>query len=470
MNAGFELTDTIGAIATARGRGAIGIVKISGSRAWAVAEQLFEPRHPGARKNDPPVQDLSRYLQYGWIRHPESGQRIDEVLLARMRAPHTYTGEDVAEINAHGGSQGLAQVLEAVLACGVRLAEPGEFTRRALINGRIDLSQAEAVADLIDARSRKALAIAGRGLEGEVGKRIGALRQRVVDLLAQIEAEIDFGDQIDAESDPKALAAQIGDNVVPVIERWIEHYRQQRGFVEGVKVAAVGRPNVGKSSLINRLIKKERLIVTDVPGTTRDLVDVAITMGDMPLILTDTAGLRDSRDPVESIGIEKTQRYLDECQLILFLMDAADPFGEEDRKICEQLQDRPVVVIFNKMDLLASSVPPALPGCWPKWDGIGISALYDESLEGLERFLLQRMKAEETEGDDDIVPNLRQSRLLENCLQHLQAARERLNDEGELELAAIDLKEALRQLDEILGKGGAEDVLDEVFKRFCIGK
>ena len=460
--------DTIAAIATARGRGAIGIVKISGPDAFAILQRLFRPSAASVSVTGPT--GGSRHLRHGWIRDPRSGELLDEVLAVRMPGPSSYTGEDVAEINGHGGAQVLATLLEAVLAAGARLAEPGEFTRRALLNGRIDLSRAEAVADLIDARSRRALKIARRGLDGELGRQVAALRREVLDVLAGIEAEIDFGDQLETESDPRRVAAGIRDRIAPRVARWITHYDAVKGYLEGFTVAVIGRPNVGKSSIINRLAKRERVIVTDVPGTTRDLVEVGVTLGGMPVTFTDTAGLHESRDPVEIIGIQRTREYLDQCQLVLLMVDAAAGVGEQDLRIGEILATRRVIVVFNKMDLVAQRKVPRLPEKWRGWPAVGISARFDAQFDELEKRLIQELQGVEGEPGGDIVPNLRQRGMLERCLQRLNASVERLEGESAMELASIELTEAVGCLDQILGGATASDVMDQVFQRFCVGK
>jgi len=465
---GFPIGDTIAAIATARGRGAIGIVKVSGPDALRILHRLFKPSGGGgsaaAGVNE------ARRLCHGWIRHPDSGERIDEVLAVWMPGPRSYTGEDVVEIHGHGGGQALTALLEAVLSAGARLAEAGEFTRRALLNGRIDLTQAEAVADLIDARSQRALRIAGRRLEGELGRQVEAMRQELLDVRARIEAEIDFAEQLEEESDLQALGVLIREQMAPRLGRWIAHYDAARGYLEGFKVAVVGRPNVGKSSLINRLAKKERVIVTEIPGTTRDLVEVSVNLGGMPLTFTDTAGLHESRDPVERIGIQRTQRYLDECELVVFMVDAAAGIGAQDLCIGEFLQQRKVLVVFNKMDLVAPGKRPEPPESWARWPVAAISARCDENLDELETLLVQAFEKGEESADDDIVPNLRQRELLSGCLERLNAAAERLEAGGGGELASIELAEAVGCLDQILGRREGSDVMDQVFRRFCIGK
>lgn len=460
MGALVTMGDTIAAIATARGRGAIGIVKISGPDAFAIIGRLFRPS----------VAAEPRRLRHGWIHDPRSGELVDEVLAVLMPGPSSYTGEDVAEINGHGGGQVLAELLEAVLSAGARLAEPGEFTRRALLNGRIDLSQAEAVADLIDARSRRALQIARSGLEGELGRQVADLRQEVLVVLAGIEAEIDFAEQLESESDPRTAAARIREGIAPRVGRWLSHYDALKGYLEGFSVAVIGRPNVGKSSIINRMAKKERVIVTDVPGTTRDLVDVGLILGGMPVTLTDTAGLHESRDPVEIIGIQRTRRYLDQCQLALLMIDAAAGIGEQDLRIGELLDNRKVVVVLNKMDLVAGRRMPDLPAKWRGWPAVAISAKFDEQFDELEKLLMRELKGVDDEPGGDIVPNLRQKGLLEGCLERLNAAAACLEAGGAAELASFELTEAVGCLDRILGGQGAADVMDLVFQRFCIGK
>jgi tRNA modification GTPase len=463
-----NIGDTIAAIATARGRGAIGIVKISGPDAASILHRIFEP---GAWKGGTADGvSKARRLRHGWIRHPVTGERIDEVLASWMPGPHSYSGEDVAEINGHGGGQALTALLEAVISAGARLAEPGEFTRRALLNGRIDLTQAEAVADLIDARSQKALKLAGRRLDGELRRQVEALRQEVLDVRSRIEAEIDFGDQVEVESDLQGLAALIREQMVSRIERWIAQCDAAKGYVDGVRLAVVGRPNVGKSSLINRITKKEKVIVTEIPGTTRDLVEVSVSLGGMPITITDTAGLHESQDPVERIGIQRTERYLDECEMVVFMVDAAAGISSEDLRIGEMLSDRKVVVVQNKMDLLRTGIPPKVPEGWSGWPAVAISAKHDENLSELEDILVREIEAEDVDPGGDVVPNMRQQGLLCSCLERLNAAAERLGEDKAGELGSIELGEGIGYLDQILGRCEGADVMDQIFQRFCIGK
>ena len=468
MAATLPIGDTIAAIATARGRGAIGIVKISGPRALGILQKLFKPS--GKKPGHADGGDRARCLRHGWVYHPVSGERIDEVLAVWMPGPRSYTGENVVEINGHGGGHVLAALLEAVLWAGARLAEPGEFTRRALLNGRIDLSQAEAVADLIDARSQKAMRMAGRRLDGELGRQVEALRQAVIDVMANIEAEIDFGEQLENEADLAELGRSIRHRMIPRLEGWLSQYDAAKGYVEGVKVAVVGRPNVGKSSLINRIVKFERVIVTDVPGTTRDLVEVSVTLFGMPVTFTDTAGLHESQDPVERLGIQRTCGYLDECDLVVFMLDAAAGVGADDFSIGEMLEQRKVLLVLNKMDLMVEKGAPKLPDEWLRWPRIAISARYDEDLGELERLLGRELQDEENDSGEDIVPNLRQKGLMEKCQERLKAAAERLERDKAGELGSIELAEAVGHLDRLLGRWEDPDVMDQVFKRFCIGK
>lgn len=468
MAAIVSIGDTIAAIATAPGRGAIGIVKVSGPGALGILRRLFKPSAGNAVGDD--GANHARRLCHGWICLPDSGEPIDEVLAAWMPGPRSYTGEDVVEINGHGGGQALAALLEATLAAGARLAEPGEFTRRALLNGRIDLTQAEAVADLIDARSQRAMRLAGRRLDGELGRQVEALRRAVLETRARIEAEIDFGDQLEGESDLEALGAWIGARLTPRLERWIGGYDAARGYLEGLKVAVIGRPNVGKSSLINRLAKKERVIVTDIPGTTRDVVEVAVSLGGMPVTFADTAGLHESPDPVERIGIQRTEGYLNECEMVLFVVDAAAGIQAQDHRLAEVLRQRNVLVVFNKMDLVVPRRPPERPDSWTRWPSVAISARFDETLDELEGVLAKALRKGDCDPGGDIVPNLRQRELLVECLQRLRLAASRLEKDRASELASIELDEAVKALDQVLGRWAGSDVMEQIFQRFCIGK
>ena len=463
--------ETIAAIATAKGAAGIGIVKISGPKAILIARRLFFPgKHQPEGTTPGDWKTIPKHMHYGWIRRAESRQAIDEVLLSVMPGPRSYTGEDVVEINGHGGQHCLAIILEEVIGCGARPAEPGEFTRRAWLNGRISLCEAEAVIELIQARSRTALHAAARRLEGALGRQILAIREKLIDLMAEIEVGIEFPEE-DEIKPIETIIQALKAGITTALRQLIDEYRRQRGYTEGIRVAVVGRPNVGKSSLVNRLTNSERVLVSTTPGTTRDLVDVELRLGDLPITLTDTAGLHYSRDEIEILSMEKSRGSIHRSDLILFMIDVSEGVAEEDENIRSLIKDTAVLVIFNKMDLMEGKPVKGIPPQWPQWPAVYISARHDQHFETLERAILARLEMKQENEEDEIVPNLRQSR----SLQMAKAAVERgigsleIGSGGEV-LAIDDLKEALVHIDQALGRRNDNGVMEQIFSRFCIGK
>lgn len=480
-------TDTIAAISTPPGSGGIGIIRISGPDAVNAASALFRRSgdsgcHPGETA---PVSDWeSHRLYHGFVVEPERGRMIDEVLLAVMRAPRSYTREDVVEIQAHAGPAGLRAILDLVLRQGVRLAEPGEFTRRAFLNGRIDLSQAEGVMDLIAARSRAALDAASARVAGDLRRRVEEIREVLREEMAAMEAAIDFPEEVGEELSPSALRARLETEVGGPLAALIQRSEEGRMAREGVRVVVAGRPNVGKSSLVNRLLGQERAIVTEIPGTTRDVIEEQMSLQGMVLTLTDTAGLHDTDDPVERIGVARAKERLAEADLVLLVTEAEAPPSLEEMEIATVAGSRPVIWVINKMDLAGSSagidgekaagepspLPWEIPSEWEKFPRLPISA---RTGVGIEALILKMMKAVEPMAghiSHGAVPNLRHRGLLEAALERVEAAISGLDEGLPSELISIDLKEGHERLGDIIGETVREDVLDEIFSHFCIGK
>ncbi len=457
---------TIAALATPPGVGGISIVRISGPRAMAVAASLFRPRRRDGRRQKRAGEFLSHRLYLGEIRDPESGRRIEEVLLAVMRAPRSYTREDVVEIHSHGSPAAVRAILDLVLSCGCRLAQPGEFTRRAFLNGRIDLTQAEAVIDVIQAKSRRALEAAAAMLDGTLSQEIGSLRRVALEVLAALEAAIEFGEEIDEPPAREALAARLKRELLDPVGRLLLRHETGRPLREGLRIAIAGRPNVGKSSLLNRLLGRERAIVSPHPGTTRDAVEDLLLLQGIPLSLWDTAGLREPADALEAVGIEKSWEAVASADLVLFVLEAGREREPEDEILFARLRDRPVIAVHNKRDLL-----PQPPPCdWPPTPRVLVSARTGEGLEELRRLLAATLDRREAEVGGDVVPNLRHKLALERSAAAVEAAVELLAREGNEDLAAWHLNEALQALEEIVGGNATADVLEAVFSRFCIGK
>lgn len=442
-------------------------MRISGPRALEVAARLFRPRQgKGLRRRQEPWQPASHRLYLGEIRNPENSRRIDEVLLAAMRAPRSYTREDVVEIHSHGSPAAVQAILELVLSSGCRLAEPGEFTRRAFLNGRIDLAQAEAVIDLIQAKSRRALESANALLAGGLSREIDALRKVALEVLAALEAAIEFGDELEALPERPELVGRLRSGLLEPIGRLLRRHEEGRPLREGLRIAIAGRPNVGKSSLLNRLLGRERAIVSPQPGTTRDAVEDLLVLHGVVLSLWDTAGLREPTDAIEAVGIEKSWETVAAADLVLFVLEAGRGRTAEDEALFERLRNRSVIAVHNKIDRC-----PAPPACeWPTAPAVLVSAKTGEGLEELRGLLAATLARREAEVGGEIVPNLRHKLALERAAAEIEAAAALLDTEGKEELAAGHLHEALRALEEIRGGKAPADVLEAVFSRFCVGK
>jgi tRNA modification GTPase len=464
---GVPALDTICAIATPVGEGGIGIIKISGPNARSIAQAIFH-----ARQSERPLQ--SHRLHYGWIWNPATREPIDEVLLSYMAGPHTYTCEDVVEINCHSGFAVLQRIMELVLATGARLAEPGEFTRRAFLNGRIGLSQAEAVIELIRSRSQQSLTLAGRHLRGEFQRHLETWREQLLALRATMEASIDFSH--DTTDEPElscnSLADLIEENLLRPLNAVLIHYESGRILREGLTLVLVGKPNVGKSSLLNALLGKDRAIVSPFPGTTRDVIEDGFVLGGIFVRILDTAGIREQPDAIEVQGIERTLRSLHEADAALWVVDQSRPLSIEDDSIFQSLSERRHIIILNKADLPQVTNVATLTSRYGENSAIlGISALNPPDIETLRvslraTFLQQPLAS----SSSAIIPNLRQKACLEDAHGALTRAVQLLRNDDFPELAALEFKAAQEQLDLLLGSTADEELLDRVFSEFCIGK
>jgi tRNA modification GTPase len=445
--------DTIVAIATAAGEAGIGVVRLSGAASLPLARRLF--RASGRRE-----EFESHRLYHG---HVYDGQeRVDEVLLAYMQAPHSYTAEDVVEIHGHGGPRPLERILHLAIQEGARLANPGEFTLRAFLNGRLDLAQAEAVADVIQARSDASLRLAVNQLSGRLSRAVDDARRNILGVMAQLEANIDFSedDVPPAAIEPMlATLSSARDDLCRLLAAADEGILYRRG----ARVAIAGRPNAGKSSLLNALLRTNRAIVTPVAGTTRDTIEEAVSLRGLPVVLVDTAGITETIDPVESIGVDRSRQALEQADLALFVYDATAGWTREDDAIFEGLGR--TLVAANKRDLLpagasASSSPEA---------AIPISALTGEGLQDLED-AIYRLLLPNSAGDDIMVNNLRHKTLLEEAAAHVDEAIRSVQQGRAADFVCIDLRASLSALGTITGTEVSESLLDEIFSRFCIGK
>jgi len=468
--------DTIAAIATPIGSGGIGIIKISGKDAFSIAEAIFQRSRAsldGVRSEGDalsfPLNSHRLYL--GHIVNPDTGKVLDEVLLSVMKAPRTYTRENVVEINTHSGFIVMTSILDLVIQKGARLADPGEFTKRAFLSGRIDLTQAEAVIDIINSRTEKSLEIATSQIKGDLKNRIESIRRSMIDILTQIEAAIDFSEDVEDVFDLDIIRQTLDKRVINALSELVEQYKNAHYLRDGLKMVVIGRPNVGKSSLMNRLIQEDRVIVTPIPGTTRDLIEETLNIHGIPVILADSAGLHETKDPVEVIGIEKTRTYIRASDLVLFMIDANEPFTREDQKIYETIDDKQLILIINKIDLVENGVIPEIPETWGPISNIKISALYGTGLNSLKDFIAKLVIGDQNlEIQNTIIPNLRHKIALEESFEFAVSSREQICQGSSLELVAMDIKDALDSLGKILGDAAKADVIEQIFNRFCIGK
>ncbi len=459
----MSAADTIAAIATALGEASIAVIRVSGPEAVERVAPLFRSKTDLRRAP-------SHTVHYGWICDPETGERIDEVLVTVMRAPRSYTAEDVVEISTHGGIVAVQAVLRAVLKQGVRLAEPGEFTKRAFLNGRIDLAQAEAVIDLIRSRSEKAFRVARRQAEGALSARIRELRRRLVELLAHVEVNIDYPEH-DVPQVTAELVAGVCSEALREVNELLRRAAEGKILREGIVTAIVGRPNAGKSSLLNALARENRAIVTDIPGTTRDIVEETVTLGGIPLRLLDTAGIRETADVVERIGVERSRHALREADLILLVIPHDEPLHEEDRRLLAELAERPAIVVVNKVDLpgrLEADELARLAGDRPV---VRVSAKEETGLEHLEQAVRELFFGGAIETEDlTYVSNARHIALLERAAASLRDAVAAAEAGMPVDLLQIDIAAAWEALGEIVGEAVGESLIDQIFSQFCLGK
>ena len=472
----FETKDTIAAISTPIGYGGIGVVRVSGAEAKKIAQKIFrcfENSRPEGEKHFSRAGNtpfLSRRMYYGQVLSPEKDQILDEALLVYMAGPFSYTTEDVIEIQAHAGAVTLKAILEAVLFCGARLAEPGEFTRRAFTGGRIDLSQAEAVIDVIHAKTETALKLVSRQLEGAVGETARRIKNKTLELYARVEADIEFHEEMLGEHEQADRYSNDAAEIEKLLERLLESYRKGHMLREGMRMILVGRVNVGKSSLMNRFLEKERAIVTEFPGTTRDSIEETLDVFGLPVVLIDTAGWRKTRDPVERIGIDRTKKLTEESDLILFMVDAGKGITPEDYDVYERIQKKDKILVVNKNDLLKNKNRFTVPPEWNFFDIRHTSVKYDKGIDDLKE-TLYRFGTEGTGiTESQIVPNIRQKNIFEEAHKAIGNAINAIEEGMPPEIFVIDLQVAMDALDQITGESVKTEVLDTVFSRFCIGK
>jgi tRNA modification GTPase len=456
--------DTIAAISTPFGEGAIGIVRLSGVNAIQITNTLFQ-----STKHNGLLEASSHTVHYGKIVNPKTNHTVDEVLITIMRAPKTFTREDVVEINCHGGIVTTNHVLQVVLENGAKLAEPGEFTKRALLNGRIDLSQAEAVMDLIRSKTDEASRLAMSQVEGRLSKEIRMLRQELVNVIAHIEVNIDYPEYDEVEEMTAKMVLPKLKEIEKGIQTLLSTAKQGKILREGLSVSIVGKPNVGKSSLFNALLQENRAIVTNIPGTTRDILEEYIHLEGIPLKVIDTAGIRETDDVVEKIGVGKSVESMEKADVILFILDQSLPLTQEDIDIYEQIKNRPHVIVYNKLDL-----PTRIHEVENKFvqeQPISLSAVNGTNLDMLGKKIKEMFFGGELKGlDQTYVSNARHIALLEEAMQYLQKAKEGATSHFPIDVVQIDITRSWELLGEIIGEHVQEGLINELFKQFCLGK
>ncbi len=497
--------DTIAAIATPLGVGGIGVIRVSGNEAFSLVLPLL--RRPSGRTDLPP----SHHLTYGHVVDPSTREVLDEVLVAFMRAPHTYTREDVVEIQGHGGPLILRRILRAVLTQGARMANPGEFTLRAFLNGRLDLAQAEAVMDLIEAQTEAGQRLALQQLRGHLSEEVEAARSAMLGVVARIEASIDFPE----EDVPTPMADELRPLIVEAQQRvdgLLAGSEQGRLYRQGLRTAIIGRPNVGKSSLLNALLRAERAIVTPIAGTTRDTVEEVANLRGVPLHLIDTAGITPSDDPIEQIGVQRSRAAAETADIVLLVFDGSEPLTEQDRRVSSELQamgfgttpaqdtqphglaedgsvrsqalkrhvlvdspgqlrDRVVIVVLNKSDREQRIELNGLRQVWPNATFVPTSALTNEGLSELEETIAELVLGGKVLSSESVlVTSARHQEALRRAAEHLRAAVSSLERTLPLDFVSIDLRAAYDDLGEVTGETASDDLLDRIFSEFCIGK
>ena len=459
------LDDTIAAIATAPGIGGIGIIRVSGPEACDVVNRIFH-----SKQSVPLGERQTRTIHYGHIVHPKTGKTLDEVIVVLMKGPHSYTAEDVVEIQCHGGFVSVREILKVLLSEGVRQAEEGEFTKRAFLNGRIDLTQAEAIIDIIDAKTEQSLEVAVNQLDGTLSKYIRALRDELIAMIAHLEVTIDY-----PEEDIEDVSAQeVRTGLAPILEKMDNLLATaQRGKLlrDGVMVSIIGRPNAGKSSLMNALLREDRAIVTNIPGTTRDSIEEFLTIQGIPVRLIDTAGIRETEDIVESMGVEKARQYLDKADVVVLVIDGSKPLEPEEQELLQLITNRPSIIFLNKADQTQYVSKEEVAALGTFTEIVTISAAQGEGMDEMAKVITSLVQGGSVQASHEaMLSNVRHITLMEQAKVNLDQSLLAIDSGMPIDLIVTDIRAAWELLGDITGESLRESMVDELFKRFCLGK
>ena len=454
---------TIVSISTAPGIGGIGIIRMSGDESFNILSKIFKP------KNNQKIEDIKGYtIKYGEI--VDNKEIIDEVLVSYFKAPKSYTTENMCEINSHGGSIIVKKILEICLKNGAELAEPGEFTKRAFLNGRIDLAQAESVIDVINAKSEKEAKSSIKQLEGALSKEIKEIKQEILDVIVNIEFTIDYPEYDTPDVQKKEIQEML-ESVKQRLSKLEESFDNGKIIKEGIKTAIIGKPNAGKSSLLNAILKENRAIVTDIEGTTRDTIEECITVKGIPLKLVDTAGIRDAKDEVEKIGIQKSIEEAKNADLVIAIFDSSKELSKEDIEILELIKERPAIILLNKSDLISKIDENDVILKGIKANIIKISAKNKNGIEDLYEKIAEMFSLDEINLDNEVlITNIRHKNIISKAIENVKKANEAINTDMPIDIITIYIKEIMEDLGEITGEYVTEDIINEIFSKFCLGK
>lgn len=460
------MNETIAAISTALGEGAIGIVRLSGDEAFEIADKIVKlPKNKTVQSVD------SHTINYGYVIDPTSQEKIEEVMLVKMAAPRTYTCEDVVEINCHGGIITIQKILSLCLENGARMAEPGEFTKRAFLNGRIDLSQAEAVIDFIKSKTDEASLLANNQMQGRLSTLIKRLRAEILDILAVVEVNIDYPEYDDLEVETTNTILEKSVSIKNSLENLLETSKQGKIIKEGLNTAIIGRPNVGKSSLLNNLLQENKAIVTDIAGTTRDVLEEYVNIKGVPIKLIDTAGIRETEDIVEQIGVERSKKALEQADLILFLLNSSEELTDKDRELLKLTENKQTIVILNKLDLETKIDIEEVEKISYNHPIIKTSMMTYEGIENLEKHIRNMFfDGKSKPKDATYLSNTRQITLITKALKSLEEAINAAQLGLEVDMVLIDYTNVFNLLGEVIGENTSEELINELFSRFCLGK